>query len=228
MALHLHQCLYCVRVSNHLHRIHSFLLAVSLADSDRLSSNKVNTAMRGIIPTEIGKLTSLERLVLGACRILGSIPTEIGEMTSLKHLDFEYSYFLSGKLPSELGRLVALTHLNVACTDIDGMIPDTLTNLTQLRDFDISGSSLTGGIPQDFCSQTSDVPGTFADLEIANCGAKKREEFAVVTFPPNINCTQFDETDPTNVLNCCGCASNDVGEVVRDCSNSRSCYSRLT
>mmetsp|Transcript_22678 Transcript_22678/g.63286 ORF Transcript_22678/g.63286 Transcript_22678/m.63286 type:complete len:127 (-) Transcript_22678:1528-1908(-) len=113
MALHLHQCLYCVRVSNHLHRIHSFLLAVSLADSDRLSSNKVNTAMRGIIPTEIGKLTSLERLVLGACRILGSIPTEIGEMTSLKHLDFEYSYFLSGKLPSELGRLVALTHLNV-------------------------------------------------------------------------------------------------------------------
>mmetsp|Transcript_22672 Transcript_22672/g.63236 ORF Transcript_22672/g.63236 Transcript_22672/m.63236 type:complete len:203 (-) Transcript_22672:1088-1696(-) len=138
MALHLHQCLYCVRVSNHLHRIHSFLLAVSLADSDRLSSNKVNTAMRGIIPTEIGKLTSLERLVLGACRILGSIPTEIGEMTSLKHLDFEYSYFLSGKLPSELGRLVALTHLNVACTDIDGMIPDTLTNLTQLRDFDIS------------------------------------------------------------------------------------------
>jgi len=90
------------------------------------------------------------------------------------------------------------------------------------------GSSLTGGIPQDFCSQTSDVPGTFADLEIANCGAKKREEFAVVTFPPNINCTQLDETDPTNVLNCCGCASNDVGEVVRDCSNSRSCYSRLT
>jgi len=105
------------------------------------------------------------------------------------------------------------------------VIPDTLTQLTKLKDFDISGATLNGRIPQAFCSQPSDPFGTFANLEITNCDVEWTGFGGSLISTSSINCSQFDASDPTIVMNCCECSPDpdhvDIG--VRTCGNTLSC-----
>ena len=81
--------------------------------------------LTGIVPPELGKLSSLWKLALSSNSLSGTIPPELGSLSKLEVLDLS-SNDLSGSIPAELGKL------------------------SNLRELYLSSNALTGGIPRDF------------------------------------------------------------------------------
>ena len=92
-----------------------------------LSSNQLT----GVIPPEIGNLTSLNSLYLGWNQLTGSIPSEIGNLTNLTKLHLP-SNQLTGEIPSEIGNLTSLYRLQLYSNQFSSEIPETICNLTNL------------------------------------------------------------------------------------------------
>jgi Leucine-rich repeat (LRR) protein len=83
------------------------------------------------VPTEIGRLTHLEKLTLYGNQ-LTELPLEIGNLTNLKELSLQNNQLK--KLPKEIGKLTQLQHLVAYPNDhiISKILlitsPDILTN----------------------------------------------------------------------------------------------------
>ena len=89
-----------------------------------------DNALSGLIPTELGCLTSLETLILASNSLTGGIPTELGGLTSLTWLML-YNNSLTGGIPTELGGLTSLTTLYLnANPSLTGGIPTNICNLS--------------------------------------------------------------------------------------------------
>jgi hypothetical protein len=80
--------------------------------------------LHGTLPTSLGT-AELHVLDLATNRISGTLPTEIGRLTHLKKL-LLHDNLMSGTLPSELGQLTALTHLYVQGNLFSGSLPSEL------------------------------------------------------------------------------------------------------
>ena len=85
--------------------------------------------LKGRIPTALGKLTQLERLVLDSNSIYGSIPSALSTMSSLKAL-----------------------YLNK--NSLIGTVPLALTKLTKLQVFNVNFNYMTGTLPSWFATNT--------------------------------------------------------------------------
>ncbi len=83
----------------------------------------VNTRLNGTLPTEFGLLTKLANLELSLNDLSGTIPTEIGLLTDLVVLDLSYSPMLTGFVPSEVGALTNLSKLDFHFTSMSAQIP---------------------------------------------------------------------------------------------------------
>ncbi|VEU43083.1 unnamed protein product [Pseudo-nitzschia multistriata] len=94
-------------------------------------------ASRGIteLPTEIGHLTSLEKLDLYLSRLI-ELPSEIGHLTSLKKLDLYGTYIT--ELPTEIGHLTSLTSLDLSFTPLT-TLPTQICDLTSLKNLNPKG-----------------------------------------------------------------------------------------
>ena len=88
-----------------------------------------NSKLKGNIPTALGKLTQLERLVLDSNSIYGTIPSALSTMASLKAL-----------------------YLNK--NSLIGTVPLTLTKLTKLQVFNVNFNYMTGTLPSWFATNT--------------------------------------------------------------------------
>jgi hypothetical protein len=120
----------------------------------------------GSLPTELGNLTFLEKLILQSfwtysngtwswsSAINGSIPTELGNLTSLKVLDLSDNN-LTGAIPTELGNLTNLEILDLSYNNLSGSIPTELGNLTNLQTLDLNRNDLSGSIPTELGSLTN-------------------------------------------------------------------------
>jgi Leucine-rich repeat (LRR) protein len=117
--------------------------ALVVIDLDLLANN-----LEGNLPTRLGHLTNLERLVLGANGIGGPLPTELGLLTSLQYLQLKSNIF-AGELPSEIGLLTELVALSAADNHFVGQLRSEFGTLTRLEEFDISSNSLDGTIPSE-------------------------------------------------------------------------------
>ena len=111
--------------------------------------------LRGIIPPELGSLTSLSRLALGGNHLSGEIPPELGSLTNLKVLDLSWNHQLSGAIPPELGQLTSLQNLYLRVNQLSGAIPPELGNLTSLYCLFLSNNQLSGAIPPELGSLSS-------------------------------------------------------------------------
>ena len=109
-----------------------------------LSENELN----GTIPSELGNLSSLERLRLSKNQLRGTIPSELGNLSNLKFLDL-FENRLSGSIPSELGNLTNLEALALFKNNMRGTIPSDLANLNNLRWLLLWGNQLDGIIPSE-------------------------------------------------------------------------------
>ena len=102
--------------------------------------------LRGVLPSEIGDLTSLEELRLNGNNLTGAIPSAIGNLTSLQGLSLSANS-LSGAIPSAIGNLTNLRQLFLSSNSLSGAIPSEIENLTRLEDLWLDGNNLTGAIP---------------------------------------------------------------------------------
>ena len=137
--------------------------------------------LSGDIPTELGELENLERLVLQWSELSGNIPAEIGNLQNLKELDLSNNELegeipaeignlenlveldlwdnnLEGEIPTEIGNLKNLEGLYLWYNDLEGEIPTEIGNLGNLKNLFLDNNDLTGEIPTEF--------GNLKDLEV--------------------------------------------------------------
>ncbi|KAK4394050.1 putative LRR receptor-like serine/threonine-protein kinase [Sesamum angolense] len=95
------------------------------------------------IPSDIGKLSSLQELFLEA---KGSIPSEIGSLTNVENLDFSNNR-LSGLIPNSLSNCLVMQQLFLEGNLLQGEIPQGLSALRGLVELDLSRNNLSGTIP---------------------------------------------------------------------------------
>lgn len=116
------------------------------------------------IPTELANCTSL--VSIKASKISGSIPTELGRLTNLDTL-LLWKGTLTGTLPTEMGQLTKLSFLNLKGNQLEGTLPSEIGNLQELNTFDIRSNSFIGSIPSDVCMSPS--LSIFRDCVIQDC-----------------------------------------------------------
>lgn len=103
----------------------------------------------GTLPVELGRLTSLERLVMSANELSGPIPRELGNLKNLRVLDLAFCW-ISGTIPPELGQLAKLERLNLTRngSTLAGTLPPELGQLTNLNILALGGNGFSGSIPR--------------------------------------------------------------------------------
>lgn len=142
------------------------LVSISMQADVEFHTGDGYRRITGTIPTEIGTLTSLSVLMLGANALSGTLPTELGLLTSLWALVLQGSQYIgpaaiddsrmgnqiSGTLPTELGRLSQLTQIALYHNRLSGTIPaeafGTLTSMVGLR---LGQNAISGSIPSQVC-----------------------------------------------------------------------------
>ena len=66
----------------------------------------------GNLPTEIGRLTQLNSLIINLSKLNGTLPSEIGNLTALTNLDLSWNDSMVGELPATVANLTQLQRLN--------------------------------------------------------------------------------------------------------------------
>ena len=110
--------------------------------------------LTGGIPNKLGNLTNLTTLLLAANELTGSIPEELGDLTNLTILYLGYNG-LTGGIPKELANLTNLATLRLEANELTGSIPKELGNLTNLTVLGLGYNGLTGGIPKELGDLTN-------------------------------------------------------------------------
>jgi hypothetical protein len=122
----------------------------------QVSFNPLIGSYVGVIPSDIGLLTTLEHFEIQNSRdfnnangryLLGSLPDSIGQWTALTYFDVSGNA-LTGTLPDSIGQLTALTYFDISINfDLNGTLPDSIDQWAALSYFDIYSNALTGTLP---------------------------------------------------------------------------------
>lgn len=115
-----------------------FLIGLSLAENN----------LTGMLPAELGEISSLQELWLAFNSLSGAIPTALGNLSQLQILSL-WSNSLSGAIPAELGSLSQLQRLELHRNSLSGAIPVELGNLSQLQLLYLSDNTLSAPIPAE-------------------------------------------------------------------------------
>ena len=90
-----------------------------------------NNQLTGLLPGELGNLSSLIVLDVERNHLSGVIPASLGNLTALDTLWLS-SNQLTGALPAEWGSLTNLTTLHIENNGLEGEIPVSIANLDKL------------------------------------------------------------------------------------------------
>ncbi|XP_058736315.1 receptor-like protein 7 [Vicia villosa] len=133
------------------------------------------TGFYGTLPVSIGKLSSLNILLIHGCHFSGYIPSSLSNLTQLVHIDLEYNKLrgdpsaslanltklrnmfvghneFTFETISWIGKLSSLIALGISSVNIGSDIPLSFANLTQLEILIAQNSNIKGEIP--FCMMT--------------------------------------------------------------------------
>ncbi|XP_027064128.1 probable leucine-rich repeat receptor-like serine/threonine-protein kinase At3g14840 isoform X2 [Coffea arabica] len=117
----------------------------------------------GIIPKELGNISTLVNLTLDFNQLSGPIPPELGNLTRLKKLTLTSNNW-SGELPVTLAKLTALTMFRIGDCNLTGSIPNFIENWKSIQNLVIQGSGLSGPIPPGIASLTNLTDLRISDL----------------------------------------------------------------
>lgn len=110
---------------------------------------ELNLEMRdlsGAIPSDIGQLCALKKLILSNNALGGGIPASIGDLELLEQL-WLINTGLGGPIPPEIGNLKMLFDLRLSDNQLSGNIPDELGNCDGLFRLWLDDNQLIGEIP---------------------------------------------------------------------------------
>jgi len=124
------------------------LWGVCYSIDNTTSLNLGNSALTGVIPTEIGDLVNLTQLKLPVNELTGPIPESIGNLTQLTHL-YLYSNQISGELPNIFGDLINLTNLELSTNQLSGEILESIWSSTSLSSLNLSDNQFSGELPDE-------------------------------------------------------------------------------
>jgi len=102
-----------------------------------------NNNLTGTIPSQIGELSALTRLIMHANNLSGNIPATIGNASELRQI-WLFSNQLNGILPNEIGNLTHLTHLGLGNNQLTGSVPASYGNLSNLGFLTLKNNNLSG------------------------------------------------------------------------------------
>uniref|UniRef100_A0A1D1YSX6 Piriformospora indica-insensitive protein 2 n=1 Tax=Anthurium amnicola TaxID=1678845 RepID=A0A1D1YSX6_9ARAE len=106
----------------------------------------VENGLTGELPQELGNLVRLKRLVLSGNQFFGQVPASLGySMDELLILDLSRNS-LTGPLPASLGGLSSLLKLDLSNNLLDGQLPSELGKLRNLTLLDLRNNRLSGGV----------------------------------------------------------------------------------
>ena len=129
-----------------------------------------NSQLTGTIPSELGKLSSLQVLSLHHNQLTGTIPPELGGLSNLQQLYLNNNQ-LTGAIPSELGSLQHLTSLWLSNNQLTGGIPSELGSLSNLVQVRMSrGNVFTGCMPAGLARMM--MPDR-SQLNLETCGVQR-------------------------------------------------------
>ncbi|KAF7034915.1 hypothetical protein CFC21_045866 [Triticum aestivum] len=127
--------------------------AIPATNWDKLSGTletlefRSNPGLAGAIPASLGRLASLQSLVLVDNNLTGAVPPKLGGLAKLRRLVLSGNG-LSGPVPATLGGLKGLLKMDLSNNRLDGRIPPELAGLESLTLLDLRNNSLTGGLPE--------------------------------------------------------------------------------
>jgi hypothetical protein len=110
-----------------------------------------STGSSGSIPTQIGLLTGLTMLLLFKNELLSSLPSQLGKLRRLERLVLSGNFF-SGRLPDELFDLTTLTYLSFAQNGISGSLSPRIAQLRELNTLWAASNKLDGSIPVELAT----------------------------------------------------------------------------
>lgn len=126
---------------------HTSLLSLELERCENLQSLRIED-----LPP-LGRLFSLEKLILSYCTSLTCLPKAVGEFKYLRYLDMRGCSSLVF-LPDEFGKLASLEELNMSGCEKLSELPQTFGNLRRLKILKILK-----------CFALSRLPPSFSNLE---------------------------------------------------------------
>ncbi|KAL6596005.1 hypothetical protein ACP70R_047369 [Stipagrostis hirtigluma subsp. patula] len=132
--------------------LHDNLLSGELRlDAGKVSSSigelsLYNNRLSGHVPTGIGGLVGLQKLLLAGNRLSGELPPEIGKLHQLSKADLSGN-MISGEVPPAIGSCHLLTFLDLSDNKLSGRIPPELAGLRILNYLNVSHNELEGEIP---------------------------------------------------------------------------------
>ncbi|KAL1545016.1 non-specific serine/threonine protein kinase [Salvia divinorum] len=111
--------------------------------------------LRGRLPPSIGNFsTSLRRLYISGCMLIGEIPDHIGNLTDLNNLDLTDND-LSGFVPTTIRGMLRLQGLSLSKNKLQGPLPDNLCDMPELSHLKLGQTLISGPIPNCIGNVTS-------------------------------------------------------------------------
>ena len=108
-----------------------------------------NNGLKGIIPTSIASLPSLQMIDLSMNSLTGEVPVFVSE--SLVEIVLGDNEF-SGTLSNNLSDHPLLKWFDVSFNQLSGIIPNSISSLSMLEILEMSNNSLTGTLPESFAN----------------------------------------------------------------------------
>lgn len=113
--------------------------------------NLASNLLSGTLPTVLGNFTELVVLDMSENPFLNSqIPSDIGKLDRLEKLLLQNSGFY-GEIPDFFEGLSSLSILDLSANNLTGMLPPIGTSLPNLVTFDVSQNKLSGQFPSGIC-----------------------------------------------------------------------------
>mmetsp|Transcript_5150 Transcript_5150/g.15234 ORF Transcript_5150/g.15234 Transcript_5150/m.15234 type:complete len:210 (-) Transcript_5150:1274-1903(-) len=107
------------------------------------------------LPTEIGRFSSLTWLDLRAAKYTSSIPTELGRLTSVFQINLAQNLF-EGPLPTEIGHLTAAASWPAyLLPSVNESIPTEMGHMSRLTNLNMNSNDLSGQLPTELGALTS-------------------------------------------------------------------------
>ncbi|CAI9097603.1 OLC1v1034072C1 [Oldenlandia corymbosa var. corymbosa] len=195
--------------NNPLNATNGWALPDDLQNSAQLTNlTLMSCNLAGPLPEFLGKMPSLQVLMLSNNRITGGIPASFNEtvlkilwlneqsgggmtgpidiiatMGSLTSLWLHGNHF-SGKIPPDIGNLVYLRDLNLNGNDLVGVIPNSLANMP-LDNLDLNNNHFMGPVPEFKAAKVIYSSNPFCNSTVGSTCAP--EVMALIDFLDGVN-----------------------------------------